>query len=82
MESFLSLPMDERDDNNLRFVNVSKTAATALWFSSFKALNILDKSLQMDWEKRKSVAKNQTEVFIKTSETFIIKQNQTFARTC
>jgi hypothetical protein len=37
--------------NNLRFVNVSKTAATALWFSSSEILNILDKFSQPDREK-------------------------------
>jgi hypothetical protein len=62
---------------------VSKTATTAFWFSSSKIFikgfrQILAAAFG---RKRKSMAKIRTEVFIETSETFIVKRNRTFVRT-
>ena len=51
-------------------------------FPHSKYLTGSDKSIASAFgKKRKSMAKIRTEVFIETSETFIIKRNQAFVRT-
>jgi hypothetical protein len=62
-------------------VNFSKTATTALWFSSFKIFIKFSDKFRRHPGKRKSMAKIRTEVFIETSETLIIKRNRTLVRT-
>jgi len=49
-------------------------------FPHSKYSNILDKFRRQHPEKRKSMAKIRTEVFIETSETLIIKRKRSFVR--
>jgi hypothetical protein len=59
---------------------VTTTATTALWFSSFKIFKHFRQIPANGFGKRKSMAKTRTEVFIETSEIFIIKRQRTFVR--
>jgi hypothetical protein len=67
--------------HNLRLANVDKTATTALWFSSFTTLKHFRQiPAAAKTGKRKPMTITRTEVFIETSEIFIVKRNRTFVR--
>jgi hypothetical protein len=60
--------MDEGDDHNLRVVNVSKTTATALWFSSFEILKQFRQILAAELRNRKFLSEDE-------HFNFVIKPN-------
>jgi hypothetical protein len=69
--------------HNLRLINVRKTAATALWFSSFKLFKKFKHFRQIPAAGtgiRKPMTITRTEVLIETSEILIIKRSRTFVR--
>jgi hypothetical protein len=59
---------------------VRKTETTALWFSSFEIFKYFRHILAAGFGKKEPMTKTRTEVFIETSEIFIIKRNRTFVR--
>lgn len=58
-----------------------KTETTALWFSSFELFKNFRQIPAAGFGKKEPMTKIRTEVFIETTETFIVKRNRTFVRT-